>query len=173
MKPSVNRRVSCCAFHAILPHFRRSTRLQQELSPNTYPINLEPKRIKTEHMEGDRPGKQFHHSSTRSPPPHGYRTLFSPSLSATDHSLVPGPTPKFPAPAGPGNPQPSAPAEPTPASSSLHPVNNTSSGGQSPGDPDPHNVPPELKEEDWSVVFNPKVKRVLDVALVHTLMHER
>lgn len=42
-------------------------------------------------------------------------------------------------------------------------------------DLDPHNVPPELKKEgsDWFAVFNPKVKRVLDVSLVHTLMHER
>ncbi|KZP33848.1 WD40 repeat-like protein [Athelia psychrophila] len=39
---------------------------------------------------------------------------------------------------------------------------------------DPENVPPEMKKDgsDWSAVFNPKVKRVLDVNLVHTLMHE-
>lgn len=38
---------------------------------------------------------------------------------------------------------------------------------------DPHSVPPELKKEgsDWFAVFNPKVKRVLDVGLVHNLMH--
>lgn len=44
-----------------------------------------------------------------------------------------------------------------------------------PDDLDPQNVPPELKKEgsDWFAVFNPKVKRVLDVNLVHTLMHER
>ena len=38
-----------------------------------------------------------------------------------------------------------------------------------------HNIPPEFKKEgnDWSVIFNPKVKRVLDVNSVHTLMHER
>jgi general transcriptional corepressor TUP1 len=36
-------------------------------------------------------------------------------------------------------------------------------------------IPAEFKKEgnDWSVIFNPKVKRVLDVTLVHTLMHER
>ena len=36
-------------------------------------------------------------------------------------------------------------------------------------------MPPELKKEgsDWFAIFNPKVKRVLDVSLVHTLMHER
>ncbi|KAF5310544.1 hypothetical protein D9619_008204 [Psilocybe cf. subviscida] len=41
-------------------------------------------------------------------------------------------------------------------------------------DLDPHNVPPEFKKEgsDWFAIFNPKVKRVLDVQLVHTLMHE-
>ena len=158
----------------------------------------DPKRIKTERMKGDRPGKHFPPTSIYSPPPHGYRPSFSPSLSATDHyspSLVPGPTPKLPAPAGPptfqgpglppppsahppyppgpGNPPPSAPTEQPSASSSL--VNNTSNGGQFPDDLDPHSVPPELKKEgsDWFAVFNPKVKRVLDVTLVHTLMHER
>lgn len=42
-------------------------------------------------------------------------------------------------------------------------------------DIDLHNVPPESKKEgsDWFAIFNPKVKRVLDVNLVHTLMHER
>ncbi|KAG6377403.1 WD40-repeat-containing domain protein [Boletus reticuloceps] len=131
----------------------------------------DPKRIKTERMKGDRPDH------------------YSPSL-------VPGPTPKLPAPGGPptfqgpglppppsahppyppgpGNPAPSGPTEQPPASSSLAPVNNNSNGGQFPDDLDPHNVPPELKKEgsDWFAVFNPKVKRVLDVALVHTLMHE-
>ncbi|KIJ12191.1 hypothetical protein PAXINDRAFT_157005 [Paxillus involutus ATCC 200175] len=43
-----------------------------------------------------------------------------------------------------------------------------------PDDLDPQHVPPEFKKEgsDWFAVFNPKVKRVLDVNLVHTLMHE-
>jgi glucose repression regulatory protein TUP1 len=42
-------------------------------------------------------------------------------------------------------------------------------------DLDVHNVSPEYKREgtDWFALFNPKVKRVLDVNLVHTLMHER
>jgi general transcriptional corepressor TUP1 len=41
-------------------------------------------------------------------------------------------------------------------------------------DLDPDEVPRELKKEgsDWLAIFNPKVKRVLDVNLVHTLMHE-
>lgn len=41
-------------------------------------------------------------------------------------------------------------------------------------DLDPDEVPKELKKEgsDWLAIFNPKVKRTLDVNLVHTLMHE-
>ena len=44
-----------------------------------------------------------------------------------------------------------------------------------PDDIDIHNVPSEFKKEgkDWFAIFNPKVKRALDVNLVHTLMHER
>jgi glucose repression regulatory protein TUP1 len=55
----------------------------------------------------------------------------------------------------------------------MVPISAGSNGGF-PDDLDPHNVPPELKKEgsDWFAVFNPKVKRVLDVSLVHTLMHE-
>jgi general transcriptional corepressor TUP1 len=50
-----------------------------------------------------------------------------------------------------------------------------SSGGQFTDDVDVLNVPPELKKEgsDWFAVFNSKVKRVLDVSLAHTLIHER
>ena len=41
-------------------------------------------------------------------------------------------------------------------------------------DMDPDDVPRELKKEgsDWLAIFNPKVKRVLDVNLVHTFLHE-
>jgi len=40
---------------------------------------------------------------------------------------------------------------------------------------DPLSVPSELKKEgsDWFAIFNPKIKRALDVNLVHTLHHER
>ncbi|KAF9225758.1 WD40 repeat-like protein [Gyrodon lividus] len=160
----------------------------------------DPKRVKSERIKTDRPGKHFPSSSARSPPPHGYRTPLSPLLSATDHyspSLGPGPTPKLPAPAGPptfqgpglppppsahapyppgpGNPPPAGPNEQSSSvSASLAPVSSSSNGGQFPEDLDPQHVPPEFKREgsDWFAVFNPKVKRVLDVTLVHTLMHE-
>jgi len=42
-------------------------------------------------------------------------------------------------------------------------------------DLDQSTLPPEFRKEgsDWSAIFNPKAKRVLDVSLVHTLTHER
>ncbi|KAG5649838.1 hypothetical protein H0H81_001827 [Sphagnurus paluster] len=54
------------------------------------------------------------------------------------------------------------------------PVGGANPPGSFPDDLDIHTVPPELKKEgsDWFAVFNPNAKRVLDVSLVHTLMHE-
>lgn len=39
---------------------------------------------------------------------------------------------------------------------------------------DPGTAPKELKKEgpDWVTMFNPNVKRTLDVGLVHTLVHD-
>lgn len=39
---------------------------------------------------------------------------------------------------------------------------------------DPETVTKDLKKEgsDWMTMFNPNVKRVLDVGLVHTLVHD-
>lgn len=39
---------------------------------------------------------------------------------------------------------------------------------------DPETVTRDLKKEgsDWMTMFNPNVKRVLDVGLVHTLVHD-
>jgi hypothetical protein len=63
------------------------------------------------------------------------------------------------------------------ASNSAGPsvLNRSEFSGGFLGDIDLRNVPPELKQEgdDWFVVFNPGVKRVLDVSLVHAIMHER
>jgi len=46
--------------------------------------------------------------------------------------------------------------------------------GNSLGELDPDRLPPHLKREgnDWFAVFNPRVQRVLDVDLVHTLNHQ-
>lgn len=44
-----------------------------------------------------------------------------------------------------------------------------------PDDYDVYDLPPEYKKEgqDWFAMYNPKVKRTLEVDLMHTLMHER
>jgi len=71
--------------------------------------------------------------------------------------------PKIPQNIGPEGPQ-----------SSGVPPNGPLSGTQSGlGDMDPENVPAQLKKEgsDWFAIFNPKVPRVLDVELFHTLDH--
>ncbi|RDB30834.1 Transcriptional repressor rco-1 [Hypsizygus marmoreus] len=136
----------------------------------------DPKRFKQDRIKTDRPDQ------------------FSPSLG-------PGLTPKLPpppssssssVPGGPGLPPPQAPPtghgpyssagpsssnvpalpeQPPPHVGTLVPIGPTSSF---PDDLDIHNVPPELKKEgsDWFAIFNPGTKRVLDVSLVHTLMHE-
>jgi len=60
-------------------------------------------------------------------------------------------------------------AGPSNSSGAVVPINHI------PDELDLHNVPPEYKKEgsDWYASFNPQVKKVLDVGLVHTLTHER
>lgn len=69
-----------------------------------------------------------------------------------------------------GYPYPARDHEPSPAPNAA--AGNTSLANLS--ELDPEEVPKELKKEgsDWWAIFNPKVKRQLDVSLVHTLMHE-
>ncbi|KAG6382174.1 WD40-repeat-containing domain protein [Boletus reticuloceps] len=115
----------------------------QHVRERELPVEVrDPKRMKTKHMQCDHPDH--------------YRP-----------PLLPGPPRKLSMP-------PPPPPWP-PASSLLAPVNNTSGRGQFLGALDPDTVLPlaGLKKEgnDWFAAFNPKVKRVLDVALVHTLRH--
>ncbi|TFK46770.1 WD40 repeat-like protein [Heliocybe sulcata] len=108
---------------------------------------------------------------------------FSPNLA---HPLPHAPSSSKLPPANQPQPYPPTASEPTPTGS-VGPggSNGFPSAGPNGGGPltvavagqddiDPHNVPPELKKEgsDWFAVFNPKVKRSLDVNLVHTLLHE-
>ncbi|KAL4067061.1 WD40-repeat-containing domain protein [Scleroderma yunnanense] len=131
----------------------------------------DPKRIKTERIKGDRPdpySPSLGSGPTAKLPPPGPPTFQGPGLP-------PPPSAHTPYAPGPGNPPLSGAVEPSSsASSSIAPVSSAPNGGQFPDGLDLHNVPPDLKKEgsDWFAVFNPKVKRVLDVALVHTLMHE-
>ena len=78
----------------------------------------------------------------------------SSSVSSSSSSLPPPPA---------GGPTPYPPATPS------------ASGGAFLDDINPETLPPDLKKEgpDWFAIFNPKVKRVLDVNLTNTLNHER
>ncbi|KAN0125926.1 WD40 repeat-like protein [Russula decolorans] len=90
----------------------------------------------------------------------------------------PSTTTPFTSVSGPGTAPTSVVNDPQPPSSSsmdnsgsLAPISENSSFLD---ELDPLSVPPELKKEgsDWFAIFNPKIKRVLDVNLVHTLHHE-
>ena len=149
-------------------------------------------------MKVDRPGKHFPSTLAGSPPPHGLYQNYPPSphLSFVDQispSLGPGnsklpPAPGIPSASGPGlgpglppppphGPYPPSSSNPLPSehNGALVPINTTSVPSAFPDDLDPHAVPPEFKKEgsDWFAVFNPKIKKGLDVTLVHTLIHER
>jgi glucose repression regulatory protein TUP1 len=81
---------------------------------------------------------------------------------------------EIPPPSSPAaNPNAGLPPQSQPSSS--HASSSPAPLVPFPGDLDPYSVPAELKKEgsDWFVLFNPKVKRELDVSLIHTLMHER
>lgn len=82
---------------------------------------------------------------------------------------VPGPGTPQQQPQGPypdprGSPQVARPSPIPPAGTSI--TNNLA-------DLDPERLPPHQKKEgsDWYAVYNPRVPRVLDVDLVHTLDH--
>lgn len=55
-----------------------------------------------------------------------------------------------------------------------HPQPQLPDVGNQLADLEPDNLPPSLKHEgsDWFAVFNPRIRRVLDVDLVHNLAHE-
>lgn len=78
----------------------------------------------------------------------------------------------YPGPAGPGQ-SPQVGTHPTPDHTRMaqphHPPNNNALG-----DLDVERLPAQHKKarDDWYVVFNPAVPRLLDVDLVHTLAHE-
>ncbi|GAA6027149.1 hypothetical protein JCM8097_002432 [Rhodosporidiobolus ruineniae] len=113
----------------------------------------------------------LHHPSPL--PPSGIPSIASGLGSAAGSPAPPaGPAPQ-PSPAPPAAPQPPAPASATPAAAPAapqvkdeKPVEVTSF--------DPETAPKDLKKEgsDWMTMFNPNVKRVLDVGLVHTLVHD-
>ncbi|KAG6840512.1 hypothetical protein C0991_006272 [Blastosporella zonata] len=120
----------------------------------------DPKRFKQDRIKSDRPGM-----TPKLPPP----PSSSSSTAPGGPGLPPSATQSYP-PAGPSNPP--AMSEPPSHSGTLVPI--TPGSNSFPDDLDIHNVPPEFKKEgsDWFAIFNSGAKRVLDVNLVHTLMHE-
>ena len=60
------------------------------------------------------------------------------------------------------------------SSTPNHPTKSGSKELEKPVEFDPETVTKDLKKEgsDWMTMFNPNVKRVLDVGLVHTLVHD-
>ncbi|GJN89403.1 hypothetical protein Rhopal_002383-T1 [Rhodotorula paludigena] len=69
---------------------------------------------------------------------------------------------------------PSATPTPAAASSSSTAVKDEKPSESAVQSFDPDTAPKDLKKEgsDWLTMFNPNVKRVLDVGLVHTLVHD-
>ncbi|KAK3944299.1 transcriptional repressor tup1 [Diplogelasinospora grovesii] len=76
---------------------------------------------------------------------------------------------------GPGQ-SPQVPTHPTPdhARMAVHPPPPPPPQNNSLSDIDPERLPPQAKKmkDDWWVIFNSAVPRILDVDLVHTLQHE-
>ncbi|KAH8996706.1 WD40-repeat-containing domain protein [Lactarius akahatsu] len=123
----------------------------------------ESKRIKTDRIKTDRPGTILHSGPGLPPPP----STTTPFTTGAGGVSGPGTAPSSVATNEPPAPSSSA-ADNT---SSLAPISENSSFLD---ELDPLSVPPELKKEgsDWFAIFNPKIKRALDVNLVHTLHHE-
>ncbi|OJA14902.1 hypothetical protein AZE42_10546 [Rhizopogon vesiculosus] len=122
-------------------------------------------------MKSDTPPE--HYSSSLHPKLPPASGAPAPSTTFQGPDLPPPPTTSVPYPPGPGNSPPAGQTEPPAASSSIHTPAQTS-GGQFHDDLDSPIIPSRLRKKGrgWSAVFNPKVKRVLDVSLVHTLKHE-
>ncbi|GAA5916725.1 hypothetical protein JCM6882_005789 [Rhodosporidiobolus microsporus] len=146
------------------------------------------KRMRTEEDERRKSAAQRHGSASlpygagSRPPstgPPGPPTLHHPS------PLPPAGVPALASSTGSNAPSPAPPSQQqqTPA---PHPPAPTSAGTPAPPQPkqeekpvevtsfDPETAPKDLKKEgsDWMTMFNPNVKRVLDVGLVHTLVHD-
>ncbi|GAA5887470.1 hypothetical protein JCM16303_003427 [Sporobolomyces ruberrimus] len=101
----------------------------------------------------------LHHPSPL-PPPNGLPPLSTSAPSPAPPTSTPAPPPPPPPPP----PNSSKPEEQKPLTTTSVEVTNF----------DPETAPKDLKKEgsDWMTMFNPNVKRVLDVGLVHTLVHD-
>lgn len=115
----------------------------------------------------------LHHPAPRAPA--------LPSLAAAAGGAV-GPEPTSPVAGTPAALGSSTSGPMTPAPAPATAVKEEKVGATGPPEPsatpapsfDPETAPKDLKKEgsDWMTMFNPNVKRVLDVGLVHTLVHD-
>lgn len=104
-------------------------------------------------------------SSARPAPQSGSRPPSTgPGAPSSTHQ--PSPLPPSASAAAPSPAPPAAASKDEKPATSAPPAEVTSF--------DPGTAPKELKKEgpDWVTMFNPNVKRTLDVGLVHTLVHD-
>ncbi|GAA5829686.1 hypothetical protein JCM3766R1_001264 [Sporobolomyces carnicolor] len=122
------------------------------------------------HPPGSAPGPAPLHHPSPLPPSNGLPPL---SSSATS----PAPPVPHHHPGSAPTPGSAAPPPPPPAAASAmtaKPDEKPSTASVEVTNFDPETAPKDLKKEgsDWMTMFNPNVKRVLDVGLVHTLVHD-
>ncbi|KAJ7281959.1 chromatin associated protein [Mycena rebaudengoi] len=89
-----------------------------------------------------------------------------PNLPSSRHTPTPVPGPRPPLP--PSQQSQSVSVPPLPPAPRPAPMNEFLENLE------PLTVHPDWKKEgsDWFVIYNPKIKRTLDVSLIHTFMHE-
>ncbi|KAJ3898590.1 WD40-repeat-containing domain protein [Lentinula edodes] len=141
----------------------------------------DPKRMKADRMKSERPDVFSPASlpklpppgsSSGPPPPSGPGQLSSgPGLPppGSSHGL---PLSSHPAGSSSAGPSPMMDVHPPANNGAVVPINTP--GGGFPDEADLASLPAEYKREgtDWFIVYNPKVEKVFNVNLVHTLMHE-
>ncbi|KAF9078681.1 WD40-repeat-containing domain protein [Rhodocollybia butyracea] len=137
----------------------------------------DPKRQKAERMKSDRSDIFSPASLPKLPPPSGLPAASGPSQSSSGPGLPPSSSHGGPLPAHPPGPSaaatsPMMDSHPPSNSGAVVPINTP--GGGFPDEVDLASLPPEYKREgtDWFIMYNPKVEKVFNINLVHTLMHE-
>ncbi|KAJ4490107.1 WD40-repeat-containing domain protein [Lentinula aciculospora] len=139
----------------------------------------DPKRLKADRMKSERPDVFSPATLSKLPPPgaSGPPPPSGPGQSSSGPGLPPSASSHGPLPSHPPGPSstgtsPMMDVHPTVNNGSVVPINTP--GGGFPDEADLASLPPEYKREgtDWFIVYNPKVEKVFNVSLVHTLMHE-
>ncbi|KAJ3746676.1 WD40-repeat-containing domain protein [Lentinula detonsa] len=137
----------------------------------------DPKRLKADRMKSERPDvfspatlpKLPPPGASGPPPPSGPGQSSSGLPSSSSHS---GPLPSHPPGPSSAGTSPMMDVHPSVNNGAVVPINTP--GGGLPDESELATLPSEFKREgtDWFIVYNPKVEKVLNVNLAHTLMHE-